>query len=324
MTRIYLLLVSTALLFSVGCKQNPYVDVYVDSLNAEKRVLEDRIFELEYENEKIQRELDSFRGGERPSGTERIELPVPRQDPGDDTEGTDPDELDLSPPTINPGNSNDDSGSRNQPRRNDDSVLKDDGDSVASIYINPTQTGGANLDEMPGDEGVTLAIEPRDQFGRYLPAAGKMTVELVDPSDTKTSLALWEFDARETELAMHRADSGRGIRLKMRLPDEPREADDLQLVVRFWAPSGRVFTAKHPLQLMGEQDVSARWTPRQATDAIDGSSPTRPANVAEQPRVVKPGEPSPSPRKASRDGTHGDNWTGRKAAENKPAWRPYR
>ena len=42
-----------------GCRRDPYTDVYFEMLNAEKRVLEDRLNELEYRHEIALKELET-------------------------------------------------------------------------------------------------------------------------------------------------------------------------------------------------------------------------------------------------------------------------
>lgn len=65
-----------------------------------------------------------------------------------------------------------------------------------------SQTGGADFDGQPGDDGVVVYVQPVDAYGDFLKAAGQFTVELLDLSNpgSPRSLATYVFNKRE-ELA---------------------------------------------------------------------------------------------------------------------------
>ena len=88
-----------------GCRQDPYMQVYIDSLNAEKRMLEDRVYELEYNYEQKLCELEASR--QKPAD-DTDSSPSIRRDaqptrPRPPRNGMPPGSPDLSPPTVEPG-----------------------------------------------------------------------------------------------------------------------------------------------------------------------------------------------------------------------------
>ena len=328
-----LFVICLATIGSIGCRQKPYMNVYVESINAEKRMLEDRLYELEAANEKARREIERLQaeGGTGSSGTGsgssssgRLPEPdVPRIQIGDPPDGGDDEDddipdLDISPPTIDPG---DPQGRRQQPTErsartaNAHQTVSVRQERVVNLRINPLLTQGANLDDQPGDEGLRLVLEPRNQRGETVMVPGHVLVELVDPAANDESLALWEFSEKETQLAFHRAEQGQGIRLQMRLPNEPREHSRLQVRVKFRAAQGQQLSAHHDITLAREGESTARWTPRSDDTILDA-----PANVSgpeiNQPQVVSPEEgSSESPRQAQRPN---------EPPPESPEWRPYR
>lgn len=44
-------------------------------------------------------------------------------------------------------------------------------------------TGGAEYDDLPGDDGVTVYLRPLDADGHVLKAAGEITIELLDTNE---------------------------------------------------------------------------------------------------------------------------------------------
>ena len=107
---------------AAGCRRDPHLDVYLDALSAEKRMLEDRIYELERKVDQAEAEIRRLRGdaakgardGDRaPRGAPEDgpieELPPPKVDllPGRSDKGEPSDDEsmpgDLRPPVIEPG-----------------------------------------------------------------------------------------------------------------------------------------------------------------------------------------------------------------------------
>lgn len=56
-------------------------------------------------------------------------------------------------------------------------------------------SGGAQYDDLPGDDGITIYLRPRDRDGHAVKAPGKITVQLLDNSDLSAprSIGLYTF-----------------------------------------------------------------------------------------------------------------------------------
>ncbi len=88
-----------------GCRTNPHTQVYIDNVNAEKRLLEDTLYDLQYdyecnlkELEKVRAELAHVRGGKVSDAPTGIRKPSP---PPAANSVIAPD--DLAPPVVEPG-----------------------------------------------------------------------------------------------------------------------------------------------------------------------------------------------------------------------------
>jgi hypothetical protein len=57
----FLLTAGLTLLLLCGCRTDPHVQVYIDNINAEKRLLEDTLFDLQYDYESNLREMEKLR-----------------------------------------------------------------------------------------------------------------------------------------------------------------------------------------------------------------------------------------------------------------------
>ena len=65
-----LLLPAIVVVLLTGCRKDPYMQVYIDNMNAEKRMLEDTLYDLQYdydskvaEVEKLRKELEQSQIG---------------------------------------------------------------------------------------------------------------------------------------------------------------------------------------------------------------------------------------------------------------------
>ena len=312
-----------------GCRQDPYMQVYIDSLNAEKRMLEDRVYELEYNYEQ-----------------KLCELEASRQKPADDTDsspsilrdaqptrprpprnGMPPGIPDLSPPTVEPGtpagrqsrNGGDEEEDAPPPLELEMGEETDEikpevpeDATVTHLYLHPALTGGDNLDDEPGDDGVSVAFEPRNERSQFVPLAGRVSVVLLDPA-TRSRIARWDFEENEVALAIQQARSGRGIRLRMPWKADAPDATRLHMFVRYWTKEGKPVEADREIAIRASSQLASRWTPRSQT------RPRRPVNMAEKPPAV---DNPPSAAEAADDQLPPGGQVPKQA--QRPEWRPYR
>lgn len=123
MTARTLLLAAIGLLAAAGCRRDPYINKYVESLHGDVRVLEDYVYQLEHENSVLVDELEACRDrnpaparrsplSPTPSGSSSGSANSPSRsaprtndfEPASPSGRSDlPNQFDLSPPDIDPG-----------------------------------------------------------------------------------------------------------------------------------------------------------------------------------------------------------------------------
>jgi hypothetical protein len=317
-------------LASTGCRRDPYMQVYIDNLNAEKRMLEDRVYELEYNYESKLCELEEARQQQpdkSQSGSSRLRDSKPPE-PRRPSNGMPPGIPDLSPPSVDPGTLQGDEpagdeeeglgplqlemGEETEKINGEIPTIPDDV-SVTHLYLHPALTGGDNMDDQPGDDGVSVAFEPRNQGNEFVPVPGRVSVVLLDPGN-RSRVARWDFPPDDVALALQQARTGRGIRLRMPWQDGAPEASRLHMFVRYWTKEGNPVEADREISLNPASHLASRWTPR---------SQTRPRravnNVAENPKGTK----QPQPAADATDSHPSAEGQVPKQAQL-PQWRPYR
>lgn len=336
----FLLITASTVLLLAGCRTDPRLQVYIDNMNAEKRLLEDTLFELQHdydtqleEVQKLRRELKTLKEGETDSSTpsrgpssrtpsqrdvfpEIPELKPPVVDPGRRTQPKpapkprDLDDEDLQPPRLELGDESDEFSARPLP----------DDQQVTQLYIHPLVTGNPPADNARDAGGLRVVVEPRNAEQQYVALPGSVSVALLDPVD-RSRIARWEFDRQQVELALQRARSGPGIELHLPWRSEPPASGRGLMVVRYRTSEGatvqqdREITIPPPGQL-------ARWTPR-----ADQRPLVRPVSTTDGSHASGPssGEPTGSAQERTASGSPSADGSGSESRQARlPAWRPHR
>lgn len=122
---------------------------------------------------------------------------------------------------------------------------------VRRITLDRVLTGGWNRDASPGDEGLSVLIEPRDAQGHVLPAPAVVLVELVDPAlpGDRARIARWNLSPAELATTYRRTHLGQGFHLRLPWPAEPPKHDRLELFVRYTTDDGRRLEAQLPVHV---------------------------------------------------------------------------
>jgi hypothetical protein len=257
-----------------GCRRSPHMDAYLDMLNAEKRVLEDRLYELEYDYEQALEELEAVRAqdgaeGESPQvdddePTEEPDaLPEIQLPPGFD-EGAD----DAAGGTLLRSTSTAVDGRRIE-TGNRDSGHGSAADAVADkrveyIYINPRLTKSEDFDSRPGDDGLTVMIEPRNKNGQFVPKPAPVAIVLLDPSkrDEAARYARWDFEEEVSRKVLRTGTLDRGFHFRVPWPETPPDGDRLHLFVRYTAEDGRKLEADREITVRLPQRAATSWSAR--------------------------------------------------------------
>ncbi|MFO0905300.1 MAG: hypothetical protein U0939_19995 [Pirellulales bacterium] len=390
-----LLAAASAPLF-VGCQGGPRVNGYIEQMAAERRALENRVYELEYDLEVVQSELDHersendrLRGGDGASGKGSTGLtprspPPPRRTPprtsGPAASGarSAPDDALLKPPVIEPGDyegeletpalppagnappaksppanvpptlgppavrkplpppaappaelkppaaadepldqplnppaevedepaappangrsmlppplaptvaisdampDDDVSGDERSktPSLEEDAVIEvplaseppeviEPESPVASVKLLAEPTGGVDLDDKPGDDGVTVAFQLRDERGRLVRLPGPVSVVVLDLAQKGPAarVARWDLDAEQVARLLPDGPSEEGLVLHMAWPGDPPKREQLQLHIRYITPEGR--------KLEDHRDIAIRLPGQRVSDSRPGRS----------------------------------------------------
>jgi hypothetical protein len=311
-----------AFLSAAGCRKDPYLDAYMDMLNTEKRQLEDRIYQLEYDYEKALQELEACRAklkdtgqnGDKatPSKTSKpkdrkktlrdiipeenldlpkIELPEGLRGPGEKqtshpVELRPPDNADEGQVAVALATSEVDPDDETAAA----AASADAPNRVAYIYLNPRLTGGQDFDRQPGDDGLTVLIEPRDRDGQFVPQPAKISIVLIDPAvlGPQARVARWDFEPDVAAKVLRDTALDRGLHFRMPWPKEPPAHDRLQLFVRYWCDDGRKLEAQRPITVRLPRRTAQAWARRTSNANAD------PSPSATSPAPHAPASPPPA------------------------------
>jgi len=265
-------------LVTTGCRRDVYVDTYLEMLNAEKRALEDRVYELEYDYEQALAELEKLKTREdseveprQADVDERFEepdfLPEIELPPGinDGSEGS---AVPRPPETATNGGipiSDVGHDRRDADRRlESESSIAEMDERIDYIYINPRLTGGEDFDQQAGDDGVAVMIEPRNEDGVFVPKPAATTIVLLDPAKEGDAAryARWEFDKEVAEEVLRNESLDRGLLFRVPWSGKPPESDRLHLFVRYHTADGRNLEADRLITIRPPGRVAQGWTPR--------------------------------------------------------------
>ena len=294
-----------------GCRQDPYLAAHIEMVNAEKRALEDRVYELEYDNRVQARELERLRQESqgaipRPrdrSGREAIEEPQlspPKVElPGETVRQPDEETPEtLKPPVVEPGVPLGPSTEPSAPTYpalapgSPDAPPVPPGGTQAplpadtrirSIQLHPTLTRGRNWDDQPGDDGLSIVIEPRNAAGACVPLPGAVTVAVLDAAETgeHRRVALWDIDAQEVARHVRNAPEARGIYLDLPWPEQPPRHSQLSLFVRYVTADGRRLVIERKIAVQTPAKDASQWNRRSSPPAV-------PEKERPPERVVRP------------------------------------
>ena len=172
---------------------------------------------------------------------------------------------------------------------------------VTHLFLNPLQTHGANFDSNPGDDGLALVLEPRNQSGQFVPQAGALSIVVLDPNKTGDAarVARWNLDEKLVSQRIDRSQAAHGIRLQLPWAGGPPATSQVKLFVQYQTADGRKLEAQHDVTLNPSSQASQRWTPRPG-DRPKPQIPTAPLVTAPAippttPNVSAVNPPLPAP-----------------------------
>lgn len=122
---------------------------------------------------------------------------------------------------------------------------------VRRITLHRVLTGGWDRDASPGDEGLSVWIEPRDAHGRVLSAAAPVVIVLVDPAlpGEQARVARWDVPATQLLQTYRETSMSEGFHLRLPWTDQPPVHDRLEVFVRYTTDDGRRLEARLPVHV---------------------------------------------------------------------------
>lgn len=169
---------------------------------------------------------------------------------------------------------------------------------ITQLYLNPFLTGGADFDGQPGDDGVTVVLEPRTADKEFVPQAGPISVVLLDPTQTGEAarVAKWDLDVVEASRFVKNSETAQGLHLQLAWPKGPPPNAKLKMFVRYTTPDGEKLTAEQDVFITLAEQVSSRWTPKGKRTSFNTATPptdstasefAAPARELAEPSVLK-------------------------------------
>jgi len=276
-------------LAAAGCRRDAYMDAYLEMLNAEKRALEDRVYELEYDYERALEELEEYRASQKSGVGERhSDLDEPMDDfdfspniemPPDPEDGTGESAAPAVPESAATGTRTQQSvgisGRHVAYHDLSEPMVADADERVEVIYINPRLTGGEDFDRQLGDDGLTVMIEPRNKDKIFVPKAAEVTIVLLDPAKDGEAAryASWVFDKDVAGEVLRSESLDRGLFFRIPWSGAPPDNERLHLFVRYHTDDGRKLEADRLITIRPPGRVAHGWTPR--TSDSQGTGATR-------------------------------------------------
>jgi len=223
-------------------------------------------------------------GGNQPDGPGGLKLPVP--DPPDDGGA--------------------EKATKVHPTGGTGPVLRTDSRHVSQFVLNRQLTSGYDVDGRPGDDGIMVVIQPRDDRGRPVEAPADVAVVLLDPayqgeagtersrapSEARSRVARWDLTAAETAARFRKAARDGGMQLELPWPADPPRHSQLYLFVRYTTSDGRNLQAEGPIEIALPDQPGKRWV--SAKPGAAGREASRPADLG-QPDPTEPHQLRPTP-----------------------------
>ncbi len=270
------------------------MDAYLDTVNAEKVALENTIADLANENEQLRAKIDRTKNTQPtsttdPSGASDVPEISPLISPPESTEDGVPDSPFVEPPAnpdlsapmttpgeevqpeeVFPGQSTARASHVGTTMGHSTAPLAAASDShVTHLHINRAATHGRNTDGKAGDDVLVIGLEPRDQYGRFVPAANPVRIVLLDPKleGQAARVASWDFDANQVRVGAQYAGDSPMVQLEASWPKRAPKHSRLLLWARYTTRDGRILQTSEKIHISVDGQFSTRWTPRQSEAA---------------------------------------------------------
>lgn len=161
------------------------------------------------------------------------------------------------------------------------------------LILNPRVTGGCDLDDCPGDDGLMVLVQTVDSSDKPTKVLGPVTLELRDPrSDSAIPLGHWDIDASVIATKYGKTLFGEGVHLQLPWSGSPPPSGTWQLTATLLTEDGEWLSDQRKITIEVAGDPGS---PRSATAQLDRREPWGPqrpptlygaAGVPEEPSLL--------------------------------------
>ena len=242
----------------LGCGNNLRTQRQVDQFGVQRRVLEDQIYDLQYEYNKLADKIEELE-------TENTDLRTTVN--STDTSDVGPPLIDLNPADNSSAQIQPTSRPYLQPTVRSASHRVESAGNVEaiSLEINRLRTVGRNLDGIRGDDTLLVHLQLRSREGELVTSRGSVVVAAYETSSAGSQL-LGRWDITTVQLAeiIRSRSSPRTIPLKLDFPAGSPAVEFIEIKVQFKpansATSNDLFAA-YTLKIIPRSNLGPAWSP---------------------------------------------------------------
>ena len=242
----------------LGCGNNLRTQRQVDQFGAQRRVLEDQIYDLQYEYNKLADQVEELE-------TENTDLRTTVN--STDTSDVGPPLIDLNPADNSSAQIQPTSRPNLKPTVRSASHRVESADNVEaiSLEINRLRTVGRNLDGIRGDDTLLVHLQLRSREGELVTSRGSVVVAAYETSSAGSQLlGRWDITAAQLAEIIRSRPSPRTIPLKLDFPAGSPAVEFIEIKVQFKpansATNNDLFAA-YTLKIMPGSNLAPAWSP---------------------------------------------------------------
>ena len=255
------LLIPCLIVGLAGCRNTPRMQRTVEQLGQQRREIEDRFYELQYEYEKLadvarelqdeneilRKRLASFTGDE--TLDEREDIP--------ELKDVSPRGADSAPIPVLPVENNEVIVDGNPVVQG--ISFRQSARAATQLSLNKIRTTGRDFDGRLGDDGFVVHLEPLDEHGNPVITPAPVEVTAFLESDPDAVAARWSLSASEIQRVIRNNPTNRGIPIEIKWPGKMPNQSQATLVVRMKTNFGDFATARIVVPIYHGPNQS--WSP---------------------------------------------------------------
>ncbi|GAB5405984.1 MAG: hypothetical protein Aurels2KO_42150 [Aureliella sp.] len=177
---------------------------------------------------------------------------------------------------------------------------------IVELAFHPVLSRSIDLDGKPGDDGVFLVLQPKNQLGQMVDEYAKLTVVVLDPAlpEDRARIGFREYSPAEVKAKMTPIGAQAGIHLQLPWNGPNPRADRVIVFAKYTFSNEQEVIGSRDIMLTSDAQMKMVWTPRHPSGG-ESAPPNQPQFAAQPPRsnVVRPaagtGPISPAPAPSS-------------------------